>query len=272
MWIVVAAKLIYNKNYIKSYVRYGYHRWGKFILYFISANLSLCSFIYIFYCLYLLYALVCTVDHVIWNELWNHECVEPFAVLNGTDSPSTVEGYSPLKGGYHTSLTSTGGEGSNPNTHDTGSGHSSAVNSYPGPASADPGSYEPGSASPAPSTVSSDDSMQSRDSGNPYHGDEEEAASMERIRVLEGLDNEKNQLKSLLVATEARDAGNNLTQDQQNLLNSNDNPSSADVKKELTGLRNKIWEVNYDNGEIDSHSEDSLGSENTDMFPDEDED
>jgi len=131
------------------------------------------------------YNLVCTIEYVIFNELCYLVSVEQFAGLDPMDSPSILEGHSSVKAGYHVSLSSTGGEGSNSNPSNMGSEHSSAVNGYPATSSADPGSNEPnstGSVSPVPaspepgsasevpsSPVSSDLSMDSSDSGNPHH-------------------------------------------------------------------------------------------------------
>jgi len=96
------------------------------LLYIIRANL--CSIITTLYVLLLLYNLGCTIEYVIYNELWDPQYVEQLAVLYYTDSPLTVEGYSTVKAGDHVLLSSTGGEGSNSNAPNTGSGHSSAAN------------------------------------------------------------------------------------------------------------------------------------------------
>jgi hypothetical protein len=82
-WVLVTAILIYNKTYVKSYVKYGYHRWGKFILYFIWANLSLCSVTYIFYFLHLLYALCCRIYFILFGECWVNLTGEQYAISDG---------------------------------------------------------------------------------------------------------------------------------------------------------------------------------------------
>jgi NADH-ubiquinone oxidoreductase chain 4 len=135
VWIVVAAITISYRTYIKqtiiASIKNIYHGFFKYLLYIILANLSICSIITTLYIVLMLYNLGCTIEHVIFNELWHYEYVEPFAVLNSTDSPLTVEGYSPVKAGDHVLLSSTGGEGSNSNAPNTGSGYSSAANAYP---------------------------------------------------------------------------------------------------------------------------------------------
>jgi hypothetical protein len=232
------------------------------------SNITLSLIFTIGYVLLMLYNLCCTVEYVILTEPLINGPAEHFAVLNYTDSPSTVEGNSSVKEGYHVLLSSTGGEGSNSNTSITGSGHSSAVNGYPGTASADPGSPQPGSASPAPSTGSSDVSMGSTDSGYPEHHEERIARHIE----LEQLEETKEDLKSLLAATEARDAGGNLTEDQQNKLNDSVNPSSNQVRETLSACRNRILDIGYDMGEVFSDSEDDSVSDTSDVFPGENED
>jgi NADH-ubiquinone oxidoreductase chain 4 len=125
VWIVVSAIAInYRTDIYHWFLKNIYHEFLKYLLYFIWANLSICSIITTLYVLLMIYNLGCTIEHVICNELWHMEYVEQFAVLDPTDSPSTVEGYSPVKAGYHVSLSSTGGEGSNANPSNTGSGHS----------------------------------------------------------------------------------------------------------------------------------------------------
>jgi len=267
-------------------------------LYFIWANISISYIIITLYTVWMLYNLGCTIQYVICNELWHPEYVEQFAVLNSTDSPSTVEGYSPVKAGYHMSLSSTGGEGSNSNAPNTGPGYTSAGTGYPQPispgsgspepVSASPGTgyIEPGSASPASPAVSSDVSMHSNepnspgsssegssyvsmgstDSGHPEYHDERLAIHAE----LEVLEERKTELKSLLVSTEARDNGANLSQDQQAEINSANNPSWEEVRKSLTECKQQILDAKYNIGEIASDSSDGSGSDNSEMFPGED--
>jgi hypothetical protein len=55
--------------------------------------------------------------------------VEQFADLCCMDSHPIVESSSSIKGGYHVSLSSTGGEGSNSSTLNTGSAHTPAASS-----------------------------------------------------------------------------------------------------------------------------------------------
>jgi len=64
-WVRVTAILIYNKTYVKSYVKDGYYKWAGLILYFILANLSIASLFKLFSFLRPLYALfffICSLD------------------------------------------------------------------------------------------------------------------------------------------------------------------------------------------------------------------
>ena len=101
-WILVGAIAIKYRFYIG----YAYHRWGKFILYIILGNLSLSSIIFMFYTVYLLYALYYTIDYAIMHELWISHPVEQYSSL-------MLENTSLINGDGQVFLSSTGDHGSN---------------------------------------------------------------------------------------------------------------------------------------------------------------
>jgi hypothetical protein len=72
-------------------------------LYIILANLSLLSIILTLYTINLFYALYCTIDHVVSNELINYSSQE-YAML--ADSPAIKGDFSPVK--HHVFLSSAG--------------------------------------------------------------------------------------------------------------------------------------------------------------------
>ena len=109
-WVLATAIVIKQKMYIKDW----YHKFGKFILYFILGNISLYSIMLIFYVVYISYGLYCTIEHIMLNELWTNNSTEQFAFSNCMDSYPIAENSSSVKQGDHVFLSSTGGQGSRP--------------------------------------------------------------------------------------------------------------------------------------------------------------
>ncbi|RYE15315.1 MAG: hypothetical protein EOP34_03685 [Rickettsiales bacterium] len=93
---------------------------------------------------------------------------------------------------------------------------------------------------------------------------------MDLHEELDQLQQRKQEVKSLIVAIEARDAGGNLTQAQQDEL-SNNNLSLDQLKEEKQSLRENIYRVGTEMHEYISDS-DIPESEDQDMFPDEEDD
>ena len=121
-WILVMVLAIKQRTYIIDL----YRRFGLYIVYFALGNISLYSILVILYVAHILYALFCTMEHVMFSELWKSEPAEQFAFANGMDSHFISESSPSVKGG-HVLLSSTGGEGSNPSTSNPASGTTSAV-------------------------------------------------------------------------------------------------------------------------------------------------
>ena len=124
-WVVVTIIAIKYKRCIKDSIKDKYNRYGKFVLYFMLANISLCSIITFCYVLLMLHNLLCTVEYVILIEILNGPA-EQFAVSNCIDSHSIVENSPSVEWKNHLLLSSTGEGGSNPSTSNPASGYYSS--------------------------------------------------------------------------------------------------------------------------------------------------
>jgi NADH-ubiquinone oxidoreductase chain 4 len=123
-WIAATFIAIQYKTIIKDI----YHRFGKFVLYFMLANITLSSVVTIFYVLLMSYNLWCTVEYVILTEPWINGPAEQFAVSNCIDSHSIVESSPSVEWKNNLLLSSTGEGGSNSSTSNPASGYYSSKN------------------------------------------------------------------------------------------------------------------------------------------------
>ena len=93
--VLTMVIVIYNKSYIKSYIIDFYHKWGKLLLYFIWAIISLWGAIYTFYFLYLFYVLYCSIDFGLFGECGVNLIGEQYAIMGPIDSDTIRNTNSP---------------------------------------------------------------------------------------------------------------------------------------------------------------------------------